>query len=190
MRLRSIRLTVADIFSLFITGIALLASPRSHAAQQSSDVPAWLNAHVGEGEDQISQVVLRRARALYLQKLSEGAVKNPCCFAMDATRPNDLSDAGRRFYVICESARTERPPVTCARSNGYGVDAIPSTAPQAPSRESGFVHWPNPDENTCLTEYRCPRPSSKSGKQSSTQLMGSTLGRKTWCRAVRQDDCL
>jgi hypothetical protein len=31
----------------------------------------------------------------------------------------------------------------------------------------------------------------KSGKQSSTQLTGSTLGRrKTWCRAVRLDDCL
>jgi hypothetical protein len=107
-------LTMA-IFSRFIIGIVLLASPRSHAAEQSSDVPAWLNAHVGEGEDQISQVVLQRARALYLQKSSEDAVKNSCYFAMDATRPNDLSDAGRRFYVICESARSFR-----AISAGHG----------------------------------------------------------------------
>jgi hypothetical protein len=55
--------------------------------EQSSDVPAWLRAHVGEGEGQIAQVVLQRARALYLQKVSEGAIKNPCYFAMDATRP-------------------------------------------------------------------------------------------------------
>jgi hypothetical protein len=53
-------------------------------------------------------VVLQTARALYLQKVSEGAVKNRCYFAMDATRPNDLSDGklGRRFYVICESDRS------------------------------------------------------------------------------------
>ena len=85
------------------------------AAQQSSDVPAWLRAHVGEGERQIAQVVLQRARALYLQKVSESAVKNPCYFAMDATRPNGLSDGGRRFYVICESDRSFR-----AFSAGYG----------------------------------------------------------------------
>src|SRR5262249_55579414 len=52
-----------------------------------TDVPAWLQTHVGEGEGQIAQVVLQRARALYLKKVSEGAVKNPCYFAMDATRP-------------------------------------------------------------------------------------------------------
>ncbi len=32
-------------------------------------------AHVGDGDGQIAQVVLQRARALYLQKLSEGAVE-------------------------------------------------------------------------------------------------------------------
>ena len=59
-------------------------------------------AHIGEGEDQIAQPVLERARALYLQKVSDGVVKNPCYFAMDATRPNDSGDdePGRRFYVI------------------------------------------------------------------------------------------
>jgi len=82
-----------------------------------SDVPAWLRAHVGEADDQIAQVVLQRARALYLQKISEGAVKNPCYFAMDATRPSDLGDGklGRRFYVICEPDRSFR-----AISAGHG----------------------------------------------------------------------
>jgi hypothetical protein len=117
MRLRSALPTIANIFSLFIISIALLASPRSRAAQQSLDVPAWLTAHVGEGEDQIAQVVLQRARALYQQKLSEGTVKNACYFAMDATRPNDLSDGklGHRFYVVCESDRSFR-----AISAGHG----------------------------------------------------------------------
>jgi hypothetical protein len=93
------------------------ASPRSFAAEQTSDVPAWLRAHVGEGEGQITQVVLQRARALYFQKVGDGVVRNPCYFAMDATRPNDLSDGklGRRFYVICESDRSFR-----AISVGHG----------------------------------------------------------------------
>ena len=117
MRLKFVLLTIANISSLFFVVIALLASPRSLAAQQSSDVPAWLRAHVGEGEDQIAQVVLQRARAVYLQKLSEGVIKNPCYFAMDATRPNDLGDGklGHRFYVICESGRSFR-----AISAGHG----------------------------------------------------------------------
>ena len=107
MRLRSLLQAVAEIFGFFII-IASLASPRSFAAQQSTDIPAWLRAHVGEGDGQIAQVVLQRARALYQQKVSEGAVKNPCYFAMDATRPNDLGDGklGRRFYVICEPDRS------------------------------------------------------------------------------------
>ena len=105
------------ICGLFIINIASLASPRSFAAQQSSDVPAWLRAHRGDGEGQIAEVVLQRARALYQQKVSRGAVKNPCYFAMDATRPNDLSDGklGRRFYVICEAERSFR-----AISAGHG----------------------------------------------------------------------
>jgi hypothetical protein len=62
-------------------------------------------------------VVLQRARALYLEKVRESAVKNPCYFAMDATRLNDLGDGklGRRFYVICESDRSFR-----AISAGHG----------------------------------------------------------------------
>src|SRR5215469_9202488 len=97
--------------------VAVSGSPRSFAVEQPTGVPAWLRAHVGESEGQIAQVVLQRARALYLQKVSKDAAKNPCYFAMDATRPNDLSDGkfGRRFYVICESDRSFR-----AISAGHG----------------------------------------------------------------------
>ena len=104
MRRRSVLLNIVNIFSVFV--IALSASPRSLAAEQSSGVPAWLMPHVGEGKGQIAQPVLQRARALYLQKLNEGAVRNPCYFAMDATRPNDPSNGKGRFYIICESNRS------------------------------------------------------------------------------------
>jgi hypothetical protein len=117
VRLRSTFLTIANIFSLFIMVIVLMASPFSLAAEQPSEVPAWLSPYVGEGEGQIAQLVLRRARALYLKKVSEGAVKNPCYFVMDATRPNASSEGklGGRFYVICESDRSFR-----AISAGHG----------------------------------------------------------------------
>jgi hypothetical protein len=85
--------------------MALSGSPRPFAAEQLSEIPAWLRAHIGEGEGQIAQVLLQRARALYLEKVSEGAVKNPCYFAMDATRPGGFD---RRFYVICEADRSFR----------------------------------------------------------------------------------
>ena len=91
--------------------------PRSFAVEQPSDIPAWLQAHVGEGDGQIAEVVLRRARALYLQKVSEGAVKNPCYFAMDATRPAGF---GRRFYVICEADRSFRA-VPSGHGNGRNL---------------------------------------------------------------------
>ena len=115
MRLRSVLPKIVNIFSLFIAVIGLPALPR--AAEQPSDVPAWLRAHVGEGEGQIAQAVLQRARTLYFQKVREGVVRNPCYFAMDATRPNDLGDGqlGRRFYVICERDRSFR-----AISAGHG----------------------------------------------------------------------
>jgi hypothetical protein len=94
---------------------------QSFAAETPSDVPAWLLARVGEGEGQIAEVVLLRARALYLRKVSDGTVKNSCYFAMDATRPNDLSDGtpGRRFYVICEANRSFR---AIAAGHGSGRD--------------------------------------------------------------------
>ncbi|MGB2931876.1 MAG: hypothetical protein WBB88_05910 [Methyloceanibacter sp.] len=108
MRVLSLLLTAVSL----VVVAALPGSLRSFAADQPSGVPAWLRAHVGDGDGQISPVVLQRARALYLQKLSEGAVNNPCYFAMDATRPAGF---GRRFYVICEADRTFR-----ATSSGHG----------------------------------------------------------------------
>lgn len=117
MRLRSILLSMVKIVSRLIVIIALAASSRSFAVEQPSDMPAWLAPHVGEGEAQIAQVVLQRARALYFQKVRAGVIRNPCYFAMDATRPHDLADGrlGPRFYVICESDRSFR-----AMSAGHG----------------------------------------------------------------------
>jgi hypothetical protein len=103
---------------------ALLSTPRSFAAEQSSDVPEWLRSHVGQGPGQIAQVVLQRARALYLQKVSAGAVKNPCYFAMDATRPGG---AGRRFYTICEADKTFRA-VPTGHGNGRHWKGTPNFA--------------------------------------------------------------
>jgi hypothetical protein len=80
--------------------IALACASLPVAAGQAG-VPAWLEAHVGDGDGQIAPVVLERARALYQRK----GVRNPCYFAMDATRPHDLGGGrlGRRFYIICEA---------------------------------------------------------------------------------------
>src|SRR3990172_12097249 len=79
LQLRSLLLILAVSAGL----IALPGVSRSFAVEQAPDVPPWLKAHIGDGEGQITQVVLQRARELYLQKVSEGAVKNPCYFAMD-----------------------------------------------------------------------------------------------------------
>ncbi|MDG4882084.1 hypothetical protein [Mesorhizobium sp. WSM4884] len=116
MRLRSVSLGVAIVCFLAVAG-ALTMSARSFAALRSSSIPTWLQAHVGEGDGQIAQVVLERARALYLKKVSEGSVKNPCYFAMDATRPGDLGNGvlGRRYYIICEAEQSFR-----AVSAGHG----------------------------------------------------------------------
>jgi hypothetical protein len=104
-----------NIVTVSLVVIALLASPRTIAAERPLAVPAWLRAHVGKSEGQIAQVVLQRARALYLEKVSNGAVENPCYFAMDATRPHFFGSLGRRFYVICEADRSFR-----AISAGHG----------------------------------------------------------------------
>jgi hypothetical protein len=95
-------MSLLKIVGVIVISVVLSLLPRSFAAEQPSDIPAWLKAHVGGGDGQIAPVVLRRARALYVQKVNEGAVKNPCYFAMDATRPGGF---GRRFYVICEAER-------------------------------------------------------------------------------------
>ena len=121
MQLRSLLPAIVNIVSLIIIiVVALSGLPRSFAAEQPSDVPAWLRVHVGDGEGQIAQVVLQRARALYLQKVSEGSVKNPCYFAMDATRPAGF---GRRFYVICEADRSFRA-ISAGHGNGRNLKGI------------------------------------------------------------------
>ena len=112
MQLRSLRLDIVAIVALIVI---MPGSIRPLAAEQASGIPAWLRVHVGDGDGQIALVVLERARALYLEKTRGGAVKNPCYFAMDATRPHALGNAGRRFYVICESDRSFR-----AISSGHG----------------------------------------------------------------------
>nr|WP_210255735.1 hypothetical protein [Rhizobium sp. SG570] len=97
--------------------LAFSASTPSIAAQRQSDIPEWLGAYVGEGDGQIAQPILQRARALYMRKVSEGKVRNPCYFAMDATRPNDAGDgkSGGRFYIVCEATQTFR-----VVSSGHG----------------------------------------------------------------------
>jgi hypothetical protein len=52
--------------------------------------------------------------------VSDGAVKNPCYFAMDATRPGGL---GRRFYVICEAERLFRA-ISAGHGNGRNLKGI------------------------------------------------------------------
>ena len=103
-------------------GLAVLitlvgASPSLQAGEPS--VPAWLEVHVGEGEGQIAPVVLERARALYQRK----AVRNPCYFAFDATRPHDLGGMGRRFYIICEAQGSFRA-ISAGHGGGRDLDGL------------------------------------------------------------------
>lgn len=100
----------------FIVAISVALTQTATTAQAQS-IPAWLNQHVGTGAGQIAPVVLQRARALYVKKRKQGKVKNPCYFAMDATRPSTYSNGSAvpRFYTICEGSRTFR-----ATSSGYG----------------------------------------------------------------------
>jgi hypothetical protein len=124
---------------LLLLNIAILAliaalpfSLASFAAEQPPDIPPlppWLLAHVGDGDGQIARVVLQRARALYINKLSAGAVSNPCYFAMDATRPHDSGsgELGRRFYIICEADRSFRA-VSAGHGGGRNLNGITSFA--------------------------------------------------------------
>jgi hypothetical protein len=100
-----------------ILGAALSGSGSAPAGAQTAEIPAWLQQHVGTGDGEIAPVVLSRARTLYRQKLRQGAVTNPCYFAMDATRPSASSSGrpGDRFYIICESRKSFR-----AVSSGHG----------------------------------------------------------------------
>ncbi len=95
---------------------AIFAIP-AFASAASADIPNWLQKHIGTGSTQIAPIVLERARNHYLQKRKNGTVKNPCYFAMDATRPSTANNgtALPRFYVVCENSRTFQ-----AMSSGYG----------------------------------------------------------------------
>jgi hypothetical protein len=97
---------------------------RAFAAEDLSDIPPWLRPHVGTGDGQIAPVVLRRARALYLEKALEGKARNPCYFAMDATRPAGF---GRRFYVICEADQSFRA-VSSGHGNGRNLRGLANFA--------------------------------------------------------------
>jgi len=118
-RNRLLRVTPAALMSnaLLIALISVSASSRVFAAGPPPAIPTWLKAHIGEKEGQIALPVLQRARALYLRKVKEGAVRNPCYFAKDATRPHTLRNGGpgRRFFIICEAERSFR-----AVSSGHG----------------------------------------------------------------------
>jgi hypothetical protein len=120
MKNRFIRTARSLVVALSLASIGGTVAVAPSFAEPPADVPAWLRAHVGEGEGQIAQVVLQRARALYLQKVSEGAVKNLCYLAMDATRPGGL---GRRFYVICETDQTFRA-VSAGHGGGRNLKGI------------------------------------------------------------------
>jgi hypothetical protein len=97
-----------------------LASATSPAAA-APGVPAWLQAHVGQGEGEIAPVVLERARALYQRK----GMRNPCYFAFDATRPHDLGGGGlgRRFYIICEAEQSFRA-ISSGHGGGRDLDGV------------------------------------------------------------------
>ncbi|WP_366140065.1 murein L,D-transpeptidase catalytic domain-containing protein [uncultured Pelagimonas sp.] len=105
--------TLGTVFAVAST----LMMNSAFAKQQSDEVPPWLQKHVGTAEGQIAPVVLQRARALYRKKRQTGATRNPCYFAMDATRPSTGPSGapGQRFYIICENNKTFR-----AVSSGYG----------------------------------------------------------------------
>lgn len=103
----------------FASLVALIAvNPVSaQTTPEMSDVPPWLEQHVGTGEGQIASVVLQRARALYQEQVRDAGISNLCYLAMDATRPSTSSSGtpGDRFYIICEEEEAFR-----AVSSGYG----------------------------------------------------------------------
>lgn len=119
--MRLIPLNPRVISLLSILGIAAMVAlpnvPRALASEDFEEIPPWLQRHVGDGDGQIAKVVLQRARAYYMEKVMDGAAKNPCYFAMDATRPSVArsGSVARRFYIICEHDLSFR-----AVSSGYG----------------------------------------------------------------------
>lgn len=100
-------MTVIRLGFLVAASLASVAFP-AIASSNARSLPAWLSEHVGEASGQIAPVVLERARDLYRRNVANGKVNNPCYFAMDATRPNDVTSgkSGGRFYTICEASQS------------------------------------------------------------------------------------
>ena len=132
LQFRSLLLAIVSFIIITLPGASL-----SFAVVQPPDVPAWLRAHIGEGDGQIAPVVLQRARAFYLKKVSEGAVKNPCYFAMDATRPGEL---GRRFYVICEPNRSFRA-ISAGHGSGRDLKASRISQMEYGAQKTSVMRW-------------------------------------------------
>ncbi|QKK20500.1 hypothetical protein [Rhizobium indicum] len=112
-------------FRLFSAVACVSAPSLALASEGASALPSWLKEHVGEGAGQIAPKVLERARALYLEKVAEGKVRNGCYFAMDATRPNDLTDgvSGGRFYTICDAERSFRS-ISAGHGGGRNLPGV------------------------------------------------------------------
>lgn len=119
MRLIPLHSRVVSVLAIMGAAVMVVCSDASRAFSEEhfAAVPPWLEKHVGVGDGQIPEIVLQRARAYYMQKVVEGAAKNPCYFAMDATQPSVARSGGvaRRFYIICEHDMSFR-----AVSSGYG----------------------------------------------------------------------
>ena len=96
--------------ALVLSVLALILAAPSFAAKKPEEIPEWLRRHVGLGDGKIAATVLQRSRKLYQQQVRKGKIKNPCYFAMDATRPHDMGHKrlGRRFYIICEAKKSFR----------------------------------------------------------------------------------
>ena len=121
---------IGTIVSLVIAGIVVGLAPIVCRGAALVD-PPWLKAHVGDGDGKISEVVLQRARALYLEKVSEGAARNPCYIAMDATRPPALA-AGSTLSArpSGRSARFRRATATAAKSQASLISPTVCAAPR------------------------------------------------------------
>ncbi len=122
-----------------------------------TDIPGFLRQHVGDGPDQISEVVLQRARTHFFEKRNARKAKNVCYAAMDATRPHLLNEKeadkgaamvlGNRLYLICESLGIFKAlPV----SHGGGIDLKKQNGPDLKNGRHCAKYFGNID-STYLT---------------------------------------
>ncbi|CAA2142445.1 hypothetical protein HYPP_03468 [Hyphomicrobium sp. ghe19] len=116
---------------IFAVIVVLCAGAGPFAGSAPSSIPTWLKKHVGEGEDRIEGMVFERARALYFRKTAEGEIRNPCYFAMDATRdvipkcPScGKADATRSEGQLMAQHRRNRPVRSSADCDIVPADAI------------------------------------------------------------------